>query len=189
MGLDTHMIAGSRACSISIRLTHSTITSQSSPHYAEALPLTLGYPTPTRFAKVGTTRRDHSGMSTTAESRFSRVGDTAFSSQLDRPGRSPDVRGSHASYFTSVRMLSCIGPDAGWWSLGDGRRMACTGFGRGPFVTVVVVFGDERWFASMEAGWARGTKGAGGPVGAGLFGPCSWSVEEGASPRCDGCER
>jgi hypothetical protein len=39
MGLDTHMISGSRACSISIRLTHSTITSQPSQHYAEALGL------------------------------------------------------------------------------------------------------------------------------------------------------
>jgi hypothetical protein len=86
-------------------------------------------------------------------------------------------------------MLSCSGLDAGWWSLGDGRRIACTGFGRGPFVTVVVVFGDERWFASMEAGWVRGTKGAGGPVGAGLFGPCSWLVGRGVSSRCDGCER
>jgi len=38
MGLDTHMIAGSRACSTSTRLTHPTITNQTSPHFAEALP-------------------------------------------------------------------------------------------------------------------------------------------------------
>jgi hypothetical protein len=38
MGFDTHMIAGSRACSTSTRLTHSTITNQTSPHFAEALP-------------------------------------------------------------------------------------------------------------------------------------------------------
>jgi hypothetical protein len=37
MGFDTHMIAGSRACSTSTRLTHSTITNQTSPHFAEAL--------------------------------------------------------------------------------------------------------------------------------------------------------
>jgi IS30 family transposase len=37
MGFDTHMIAGSRACSTSTRLTHPTITSQTSPHFAEAL--------------------------------------------------------------------------------------------------------------------------------------------------------
>jgi hypothetical protein len=39
MGFDTHMIAGSRACSTSTRLTHSTITNQTSPHFAEALRL------------------------------------------------------------------------------------------------------------------------------------------------------
>jgi hypothetical protein len=38
MGLDTHMIAGSRACSTSTRPIHPTITNQTSPHYAEALP-------------------------------------------------------------------------------------------------------------------------------------------------------
>ena len=37
MGLDTHMIAGSRACSRPVRPTHPTITNQTSPHYAEAL--------------------------------------------------------------------------------------------------------------------------------------------------------
>ena len=37
MGLDTHMIAGSRACSTSIRLTHPTFTNETSPHFAEAL--------------------------------------------------------------------------------------------------------------------------------------------------------
>jgi hypothetical protein len=37
MGLDTHMIAGRRACSASIRSTHPTITNETSPHYAEAL--------------------------------------------------------------------------------------------------------------------------------------------------------
>ena len=37
MGFDTHMIAGSRACSTSARLILPTITSQTSPHYAEAL--------------------------------------------------------------------------------------------------------------------------------------------------------
>jgi hypothetical protein len=36
MGFDTHMIAGSRACSTSTRLTHSTITNQTSPHFAGA---------------------------------------------------------------------------------------------------------------------------------------------------------
>jgi hypothetical protein len=41
MGFDTHMIAGSRACSTSTRLTHSTITNQTSPHFAEALGRTL----------------------------------------------------------------------------------------------------------------------------------------------------
>jgi hypothetical protein len=39
MGLDTHMIAGSRACSTSTRAIHPTITNQTSPHYAEALPV------------------------------------------------------------------------------------------------------------------------------------------------------
>jgi hypothetical protein len=38
MGFDTHMIAGSRACSTSTQPIHPTITSQTSPHYAEALP-------------------------------------------------------------------------------------------------------------------------------------------------------
>jgi hypothetical protein len=38
MGLDTHMIAGSRACSTPIPPTHPTITNQTSPHFAEALP-------------------------------------------------------------------------------------------------------------------------------------------------------
>jgi len=37
MGFDTHMIAGSRACPSSTRLTHPTITNQTSPHFAEAL--------------------------------------------------------------------------------------------------------------------------------------------------------
>jgi hypothetical protein len=37
MGLDTHMIAGSRACSTSTRLTHPTITNQTTPHFAGAL--------------------------------------------------------------------------------------------------------------------------------------------------------
>jgi hypothetical protein len=40
MGLDTHMIAGSRACSTSTRLTHPTITNQTTPHFAGALPNT-----------------------------------------------------------------------------------------------------------------------------------------------------
>jgi hypothetical protein len=39
MGLDTHMIAGSRAASSSTRLSHPTITNQTTPHFAEALPL------------------------------------------------------------------------------------------------------------------------------------------------------
>jgi hypothetical protein len=38
MGLDTHMIAGSRACSTSTRPTNPTITNKTSPHYDEALP-------------------------------------------------------------------------------------------------------------------------------------------------------
>jgi predicted oxidoreductase len=37
MGFDTHMIAGSRICSTSTRLTHPTITNQTTPHFAEAL--------------------------------------------------------------------------------------------------------------------------------------------------------
>jgi hypothetical protein len=37
MGFNTHMIAGGRACPTSTRLTHPTITSQTSPHYAGAL--------------------------------------------------------------------------------------------------------------------------------------------------------
>jgi hypothetical protein len=37
MGFDTHMIAGSRACSTSTQPIHPTITSQTNPHYAEAL--------------------------------------------------------------------------------------------------------------------------------------------------------
>jgi hypothetical protein len=37
MGLDTHMIAGSRAASSSTRLSHPTITNQTTPHFAEAL--------------------------------------------------------------------------------------------------------------------------------------------------------
>ena len=37
MGLDTHMIAGSRACSTCTRPILPTLTSQTSPHYAEAL--------------------------------------------------------------------------------------------------------------------------------------------------------
>jgi len=40
MGLDTHMIAGSRACSTSTRLTHPIITNETTPHFAEA----LGFP-------------------------------------------------------------------------------------------------------------------------------------------------
>jgi len=38
IGLDTHMIAGSRACSTSTRPTNPTITNKTSPHYDEALP-------------------------------------------------------------------------------------------------------------------------------------------------------
>ena len=38
MGLDTHMIAGSRACSTSTRPTNPTITNKTSQHYDEALP-------------------------------------------------------------------------------------------------------------------------------------------------------
>jgi hypothetical protein len=38
MGFDTHMIAGGRACSTSILPTRPIITSQTSPHFAEALP-------------------------------------------------------------------------------------------------------------------------------------------------------
>jgi hypothetical protein len=40
MGLDIHMIAGSRACSTSTRPTHPNITNQTSPHFAEALQVT-----------------------------------------------------------------------------------------------------------------------------------------------------
>jgi hypothetical protein len=36
MGFDTHMIAGSRACSTSTRLTHPTITNETTPHFAGA---------------------------------------------------------------------------------------------------------------------------------------------------------
>jgi hypothetical protein len=39
MGLDTHMIAGSRACSTSTRPTNPTITNKTSQHYDEALGL------------------------------------------------------------------------------------------------------------------------------------------------------
>jgi hypothetical protein len=42
MGLDTHMITGSRACSTSTRPTHPTVTNETSPHYAEALVHRLG---------------------------------------------------------------------------------------------------------------------------------------------------
>lgn len=38
MGFDTHMIAGGRACSTSTQPIHPTTTSETSPHYAEALP-------------------------------------------------------------------------------------------------------------------------------------------------------
>ena len=41
MGFDTHMIAGSRACSTCTRPILPTLTSQTSPHYAEALRYTL----------------------------------------------------------------------------------------------------------------------------------------------------
>ena len=44
MGFDTHMIAGSRACPPSTRLTHPTITSQTSPHYAGALVFLVDVP-------------------------------------------------------------------------------------------------------------------------------------------------
>jgi hypothetical protein len=44
MGFDTHMIAGSRACSTSTRTTHPNIANQSSPDYAEALLNTWGLP-------------------------------------------------------------------------------------------------------------------------------------------------
>jgi hypothetical protein len=37
MGLDTHMIAGGRACFTSTRITHPTVTNDTSPHFAEAL--------------------------------------------------------------------------------------------------------------------------------------------------------
>jgi hypothetical protein len=37
MGFDIHMIAGGGACSTSIPPTHPTISSQTSPHFAEAL--------------------------------------------------------------------------------------------------------------------------------------------------------
>ena len=37
MGLDTHMIAGGRACSTSTQPTHPTITNETSPHYDETL--------------------------------------------------------------------------------------------------------------------------------------------------------
>ena len=37
MGFNNHMIAGSRACPSSTRLTHPTITNQTNPHFAEAL--------------------------------------------------------------------------------------------------------------------------------------------------------
>jgi hypothetical protein len=39
MGFDTHMIAGSRACSTSTRSSHPIITYKTSPHFAEALVL------------------------------------------------------------------------------------------------------------------------------------------------------
>jgi hypothetical protein len=37
MGLDTHMIAGGRACAIATRPTHPIITNHSSPHFDETL--------------------------------------------------------------------------------------------------------------------------------------------------------
>ena len=42
MGFDTHMIAGSRACSTSTVPLTPTTTNQSSPHFAEALVSTRG---------------------------------------------------------------------------------------------------------------------------------------------------
>jgi hypothetical protein len=41
MGFDDHMIAGNPACSTFSPGTHPNITSQTSPHYAEALDPTL----------------------------------------------------------------------------------------------------------------------------------------------------
>jgi hypothetical protein len=46
MGFDTHMIAGSRACSTSTQPIHPTITSQTNPHYAEALAGTPAFSQP-----------------------------------------------------------------------------------------------------------------------------------------------
>jgi hypothetical protein len=40
MGLDTHMIAGRRACSSSSPPTQPNITNRSNPHYDEALAVT-----------------------------------------------------------------------------------------------------------------------------------------------------
>jgi hypothetical protein len=37
MGFDTHMIAGEPCLPTSTRVTHSTIASQTSPHFAETL--------------------------------------------------------------------------------------------------------------------------------------------------------
>jgi hypothetical protein len=44
MGLDIHMIAGSRACSTSTRPTNPTITKKISPHYDDALAGRAGLP-------------------------------------------------------------------------------------------------------------------------------------------------
>jgi hypothetical protein len=64
MGFDTHMIAGGRACSTSIPPTHPTITSQTSPHFAEALgsgeitgPSRMLFPSPCERRRLPKMRR------------------------------------------------------------------------------------------------------------------------------------
>jgi hypothetical protein len=69
MGFDTHMIAGGRACSTSIPPTHPTITSQTSPHFAEALLLEpIGYVPPAEF-----------------EAAFQREEDPSYPARLKKP--------------------------------------------------------------------------------------------------------
>ncbi len=50
------MIAGGRACPSSTRLTHPTITNQTSPHFAEALPAHAGVIGPAFKAEIDLSR-------------------------------------------------------------------------------------------------------------------------------------
>jgi hypothetical protein len=101
MGLDTHMIAGSRACSTSTRPTNPTITNKTSPHYDEAL-AELGSLPPCCSGNVPSLRTEPLGSKASGENNDTgqSVADLAEQRGCLFTQQRPQVRAGHAYQHT-----------------------------------------------------------------------------------------